>query len=107
MPRPSVITGNAFSVALAATPSCPATAAIVVAPGVETATGAGLDGGSSAGWACALATSTFEAYPGASATSFSPAAQGAMYSCAPLPPIWPTSPATRYQRRPVRSKIRS
>ena len=37
----------------------------------------------------------------------SPAAQGAMYSWAPTPPIMPTSLSTRYQRRPVRSKIRS
>ena len=36
-----------------------------------------------------------------------PPAHGAMYSCAPLPPIMPTSPPTRYQRSPVRSKMRS
>ncbi len=30
-----------------------------------------------------------------------------MYSCAPEPPIIPTSASTLYQRRPERSKIRS
>ena len=53
------------------------------------------------------ATSTFAAYPGASATSFSPASHGAMYSWAPEPPIIPTSDSTLYQRSPQRSKIRS
>ena len=54
-----------------------------------------------------LAISTFAAYPSASATWFSPAAHGAMYSCAPVPPIIPTSDSTRYHSRPARSKMRS
>ena len=43
----------------------------------------------------------------ASATSFSPAAHGAMYSWAPMPPIIPTSASTRYHSSPQRSNIRS
>ncbi len=41
------------------------------------------------------ATSLLAAKPSASTTSSSPAAHGAMYSWAPVPPIIPTSPSTR------------
>ena len=86
---------------------CVATASIVVMPGVSTRSGASVGGGSSTGCASALAISTFAAYPGASATSFSPAGHGAMYSCAPKPPIIPTSDSTRYHSSPTRSNTRS
>ncbi len=52
-------------------------------------------------------TSTLAAKPGASAIASSPAAQGAMYSWAPEPPIIPTSDSTRYQRSPQRSRMRA
>src|SRR5271169_5813667 len=55
-----------------------------------------------------LATSTFAAYPpGPSTIRSSPAGHGAMYSCAPRPPIIPTSDSTLYQRSPIRSMMRS
>ena len=57
------------------------------------------------GTAVALATSTFAAKPGARAMSFSPAAHGAMNSCAPEPPIIPTSDSTMYHSSPARVKI--
>ena len=93
----------------AGAPSISQTASMVVAPGVSTSFGSGEGAGRpSTGCGSALAISTFAAYPlSVSATSFSPAAQGAMYSWAPKPPIMPTSLSTRYHSRPVRSKMRS
>ena len=61
IPRPSVTIGKAFSSAPAGTPICPATASIVVAPGVWTFRGAGSGSGSATGCGSALATSTFAA----------------------------------------------
>ena len=60
-PRPSAITGNAFSSAPSGSPSLPATSAIVVSPGVGTSSGADSGSGSSTGAGSALATSTLAA----------------------------------------------
>ena len=54
-PRPSAITGKAFSSAPSGSPSLPATSAIVVRPGVGTSSGAASGAGSSTGAASALA----------------------------------------------------
>ena len=103
-PRDSVTTGKAFSTLPAWTPRASATRATVVASGVCRSPSRSI---AATGWASALAISVLAAYPGASATSFSPAGLGAMYSCAADPPIIPTSDSTRYHSRPTRSQIRS
>ena len=61
IPRPSTITGIAFSAAPETTPSAPATSSTVVRPGVGTSRGSSSAGGSSTGCACAEAISTFAA----------------------------------------------
>ena len=93
----------------AGTPIISVTASIVRAPGVSTGRGsASASGRPSTGCGVALATCTLAAYPASdSAMSSSPAAQGAMYSWAAVPPIIPTSDSTRYHSRPARSKMRS
>ena len=61
IPRPSTITGIAFSAAPGATPSAPETSSTVVSPGVGTSRGTSSAGGSSTGCASAEATSRLAA----------------------------------------------
>ena len=88
-------TGSALIRAPAGTPRASETSSTVVMPGVGASRGSSSGGGILTGWGSADATSTFAAYPGARATSFSPASQGARNSCAPEPPIIPTSASTQ------------
>jgi hypothetical protein len=60
-PRPSAITGIAFSAAPGSTPSAPETSSTVVSPGVGTCFGSSSGGGSATGCGSPLAISTLAA----------------------------------------------